>query len=87
MKGGLFPNMGDNDNHAFNSVDAPLWFFQALWSYGLDPNETWKRYGAAIKDVLNAYRSGIIPGYMRKTALYMRVHQAEHDMDGRGCQR
>jgi hypothetical protein len=45
MKGGLFPNMGDNDNPAFNSVDAPLWFFQALYSYGLDQKETWKRYG------------------------------------------
>lgn len=70
MKGGLFPNMGDNDNHAFNSVDAPLWFFQALWSYGLDPNETWKRYGAAIKDVLNAYRSGTSFGiHMRENGL------------------
>ena len=70
MKGGLFPNMGDNDNPAFNSVDAPLWFFQALWSYGLDPNETWKRYGAAIKDVLNAYRSGTSFGiHMRENGL------------------
>ncbi len=70
MKGGLFPNMGDNDNHAFNSVDAPLWFFQALWSYGLDPNETWKRYGAAMKDVLNAYRSGTSFGiHMRENGL------------------
>lgn len=70
MKGGLFPNMGDNDNPAFNSVDAPLWFFQALWSYGLDPNETWKRYGAAMKDVLNAYRSGTSFGiHMRENGL------------------
>lgn len=70
MKGGLFPNMGDNDNPAFNSVDAPLWFFQALWSYGLDPKETWKRYGAAMKDVLNAYRSGTSFGiHMRENGL------------------
>ncbi|MCU0458414.1 MAG: amylo-alpha-1,6-glucosidase [Bacteroidales bacterium] len=70
MKGGLFPNMGDNDNPAFNSVDAPLWFFQALWSYGLAPKETWKRYGAAMKDVLNAYRSGTSFGiHMRENGL------------------
>lgn len=70
MKGGLFPNMGDNDNPAFNSVDAPLWFFQALCSYGLDHKETWKRYGAAMKDVLNAYRSGTSFGiHMRENGL------------------
>ncbi len=70
MKGGLFPNMGDNDNPAFNSVDAPLWFFQALWNYGLEPRETWKRYGAAMKDVLSAYRSGTSFGiHMRGNGL------------------
>ena len=70
MKGGLFPNMGDNDNPAFNSVDAPLWFFQALWNYGLEPKETWKRYGAAMKDVLVAYRSGTSFGiHMRENGL------------------
>ncbi len=70
MKGGLFPNMGDNDNPAFNSVDAPLWFFQTLWNYGLDPKETWKRYGAAMKDVLNAYRAGTSFGiHMRENGL------------------
>ena len=26
MKNGLFPNMGDDSNPAFNSVDAPMWF-------------------------------------------------------------
>lgn len=70
MKGGLFPNMGDHDNPAFNSVDAPLWFFQALFSYGLDQKETWKRYGTAMKDVLNAYRSGTSFGiHMRENGL------------------
>lgn len=70
MKGGLFPNMGDNDNPAFNSVDAPLWFFQALLSYGLDHKETWKRYGTAMKDVLNAFRAGTSFGiHMRENGL------------------
>lgn len=70
MKGGLFPNMGEIDNHAFNSVDAPLWFFQALYSYGLEAGEAWKRYGAAMKAVLGAYRDGTSFGiHMRDNGL------------------
>ena len=69
MQGGLFPNMGDA-NPAFNSVDAPLWFFQAVYSYGLEEKETWLRYGAAMKDVLNAYRNGTSFGiHMRENGL------------------
>jgi len=30
LKNGLFPNMGSEDNPAFNSADAPLWFFWAV---------------------------------------------------------
>ena len=33
MKNGLFPNMGNLNNPAFNSVDAPLWFFWAVQHY------------------------------------------------------
>ncbi len=59
MKDGLFPNMGNASNPAFNSVDAPLWFFWAVQQYikhgGTDG---WERYGAAAKAVLNAYKSG-----------------------------
>ncbi|MDX9771960.1 MAG: amylo-alpha-1,6-glucosidase [Bacteroidales bacterium] len=70
MKGGLFPNMGNDDNPAFNSVDAPLWFFQAIFSYGLEAKETWKRYGMAMKDVLHAYRNGTSFGiHMRENGL------------------
>jgi predicted glycogen debranching enzyme len=58
MKGGLFPNMGSDDNPAFNSVDAPLWFFHALQHYNLGTTEKWKKYGAPMKEVLNAYRHG-----------------------------
>ena len=70
MKGGLFPNMGEADNPAFNSVDAPLWFFQALYSYGLEAREAWKRYGPAMKAVLGAYRDGTSFGiHMRDNGL------------------
>jgi predicted glycogen debranching enzyme len=59
MKDGLFPNMGSTSNPAFNSVDAPLWFFWAVQQYmehgGTDG---WERYGEAAKSVLNAYKNG-----------------------------
>jgi predicted glycogen debranching enzyme len=70
MKGGLFPNMGEKDKPAFNSVDAPLWFFHAVCSYGLEPAEAWKRYGAPMKDVIEAYRRGTTFGiHMRENGL------------------
>jgi predicted glycogen debranching enzyme len=59
MKDGLFPNMGSINNPAFNSVDAPLWFFWAVQQYfeggGLD---AWERYGNSMKSVLAAYKNG-----------------------------
>jgi predicted glycogen debranching enzyme len=59
MKDGLFPNMGDSDKPAFNSIDAPLWFFWSVQKYfehgGTD---AWERYGAAAKSVLNAFKNG-----------------------------
>ncbi len=59
MKDGLFPNMGDLDNPAFNSVDAPLWFFWAVQQYHkYGGTDAWERYGEAAKSVLYAYRDG-----------------------------
>ena len=59
MRDGLFPNMGESGNPAFNTVDAALWFFWAVQQYvqhgGTDG---WERYGAAAKSVLNAYKNG-----------------------------
>ncbi len=62
MKGGLFPNVGDNDNPAFNSVDAPLWFFWSLQQYQKYDKKTdiWETYNLPIKDILNSYRNGTI---------------------------
>ncbi len=57
MKDGLFPNMGN----AYNSVDAPMWFFwtlQALEKH-IGGKEIWKLYGSKMKDILNAYKKGI----------------------------
>ncbi len=59
MKDGLFPNMGDNFHPAFNSVDAPLWFFWTLQQYLLQGgNDCWERYGEAAKSVLQAFKNG-----------------------------
>jgi predicted glycogen debranching enzyme len=70
MKGGIFPDTNSNDNPAFSSADAPLWFFHALQSYGLEERETWKRYGDSMKNVLQAYRKGTSFGiHMRENGL------------------
>jgi len=70
MKGGLFPNMGAADNPAFNSVDAPLWFFHAIQHYDIDNVEKWRRYGTPMKEVLAAYRNGTSFGiHMRDNGL------------------
>jgi len=58
MQSGLFPNMGN----AYNSVDAPLWFFWTLQQLQFcteDAEEIWLAYGEKMKDILSAYRRGI----------------------------
>ena len=64
LKDGLFPNMGNAASSAFNSVDAPLWYFWAVQMYADYTNsfdEVWKLYGKKMKAILNAYRSGQLP--------------------------
>ena len=61
LKGGLFPNMGSDDSPAFNSVDAPLWFFWSLQQYAHAVKSyapVWTSYGNAMKAILEAYRNG-----------------------------
>jgi predicted glycogen debranching enzyme len=59
MKDGLFPNMGTGGNYAFNSVDAPLWFFWSLQQYmNCGGSDCYERYGTAAKSVLTAYKNG-----------------------------
>ena len=68
MEGGLFPNMGSNKNPAFNSVDAPLWFFSAVQQYaeymGLTAS-VWKQYGNSMKTILESFRNGSLPYNIR----------------------
>jgi len=59
MKNGLFPNMGTAGHYAFNSIDAPLWFFWTLQQYVLQGGtDCRERYGEAAKSILRAYKNG-----------------------------
>ncbi len=59
MNNGLFPNMGEESNPAFNTVDAALWFFWAIQQYvEQGGTNAWELYGEAAKSVLNAYKNG-----------------------------
>lgn len=57
MKNGLFPNMGE----AYNSVDAPLWFFWALQKYvdwTGEKDMVWNKYKNTFINILKSYRYG-----------------------------
>ncbi|MFN8239143.1 MAG: amylo-alpha-1,6-glucosidase [Bacteroidales bacterium] len=55
LKDGLFPNMGN----AYNSVDAPLWFFWALQQYiNAGGKDVWQKYSGAAKSIIMAFKSG-----------------------------
>lgn len=61
MRGCLFPNVGKDENAAYNSADAPLWFFWALQQYAQQTNKhksIWKDYGSAMKTILSGYKQG-----------------------------
>lgn len=63
MKDGLFPNIGNGNSSAYNSVDAPLWFFRTLQlytEYTKSPRHIWEEYGDVMKQILNAYRHGTL---------------------------
>lgn len=62
MKNGLFPNMGNAKSSAFNSVDAPLWYFWAVqqyYAYCNDEKEVWSSYGKKMKAILEGYSKGL----------------------------
>lgn len=63
MNEGLFPNIGSGANAAYNSVDAPLWFFRTLQLYAQithTEKKIWKEYGETMKRILSAYRHGTL---------------------------
>jgi len=61
LNGPLFPNIGSGNQSAYNSVDAPLWFFWALQQYAEFTNTNpliWKEYGRKMRMILEGYRAG-----------------------------
>lgn len=57
LKHGLFPNMGN----AYNSVDAPMWFFWTLYEYCKFTghyDQVWKTLGPKMRSILEAFRNG-----------------------------
>lgn len=61
LKGPLFPNIGQGDDSAYNSVDAPLWFFWALQQYTAYTGKqkfVWDTYGKKMKLILDGFRKG-----------------------------
>ena len=61
MNGPLFPNVGSDSNPAFNSIDAPLWYFWAIQQYVDKTGEyeyAWKNYKKNMKDIIEGYRYG-----------------------------
>ena len=63
LKGPLFPNIGEGNDSAYNSVDAPMWFFWALQQYAEhtgDKKEVWDAYNKKMKMILKGYREGTL---------------------------
>lgn len=61
LKGPMFPNIGSSSNAAYNSVDAPMWYFWAIQQYCdhiKSCNTMWKEYGSKMKKILEGYRNG-----------------------------
>lgn len=60
--GPLFPNMGYKNSTAFNSIDAPLWFFWTLQHYAAytSNKEVWNDYGFKMKMILRGYKAGTL---------------------------
>lgn len=68
MHNGLFPNIGNGSHAAFNSVDAPLWFFRTLQIYTettFSQRKIWSEYGQTMKSILNAFRFGTLNNIRR----------------------
>jgi predicted glycogen debranching enzyme len=63
LANGLFPNTESNDKAAYNSVDAPLWFFWAVQQYARHTNShasVWATYGKPMRSILEAYSKGTL---------------------------
>ncbi len=61
LNGPLFPNVGHGGKTAYNSADAPLWFFWALQQYAMYTEtqaKIWEEYGPKLKMILRGFKDG-----------------------------
>ena len=61
LKDGLFPKFGGDKRSFYDSIDSPLWFFWTIQQYYRQlqaSGRIWKKYGAAMKLILSAYKDG-----------------------------
>ncbi len=68
LKNGLFPNIGRGEQAAFNSVDAPLWFFWAVQQLHENTNDT-----ATIIEKYLKYMVAILDSF-KTNNLYVTLH-------------
>lgn len=83
LKNGLFPDDIHSENSNYHSADSSLWFIWAIQQYfkvKQKPRTIWRNYGAATKEILNAFinskspninitNNGLIYAEKEKTAL------------------
>ncbi len=63
LKNGFFPDQINQKELTYHSADAPLWFIWTIMKYFRNYNhatETWEKYGKAIREILNAYKSSTL---------------------------
>lgn len=61
FRDGFFPNIGTGNQSAYNSVDAPLWFFWCIQQYAYINNartEVWNLYSKVMKQILDTFAEG-----------------------------
>jgi predicted glycogen debranching enzyme len=65
LKNGLFPENIHATTEIYNSADSSLWYIWAIQQYFREhqkPKEIWRKYGAAIKTIFNAFVQSKAPG-------------------------
>lgn len=61
LKEGLLPVSLSEEDASYAAADIPLWFIWAVQQYSMNYKEylpVWKKYGKAIKTILNSYKKG-----------------------------
>ena len=61
FQNGFFPNIGSGSQSAYNSVDAPLWFFWCIQQYAYANNareQVWTLYKDVMKQILDTFSEG-----------------------------